>query len=48
VREIIEDMFDGPHATPAEASEGAVYLGIKNLTGTQIDLTEIRYISELD
>jgi len=48
VREIIEDLFDGPHATPAEASEGAVYLGIKNLTGTQIDLTEIRYISELD
>ena len=46
VREIIEDLFDGPHATPAEASEGAVYLGIKNLTGTQIDLTEIRYISE--
>jgi hypothetical protein len=48
VGEIIEDLFDGPHATPAEASEGAVYLGIKNLTGTQIDLTEIRYISELD
>lgn len=40
-------IFDGPHATPKEASEGPVFLGIKNLTNDgRLDLSEIRHVSE--
>lgn len=40
-------IYDGPHATPQEADEGPVFLGIKNVTpqGT-LDLSEIRHVSE--
>ncbi|MGE5609484.1 MAG: restriction endonuclease subunit S [Bacillota bacterium] len=48
VDDFVEDIFDGPHATPPEADDGAVFLGIKNLPGTRIDLTEIRHIGEAD
>ncbi len=48
VRDVIEGLYDGPHATPPKSDEGAVFLGIKNLTGTQIDLSDIRHISEKD
>lgn len=48
IKEIYSALFDGPHATPPEAEKGPVYLGIKNLTGTQLDLGEIRHISEAD
>lgn len=46
--QLVVGVYDGPHATPPEASAGPVFLGIKNLTGTQIDLSEIRHISEDD
>ncbi len=46
--EVVEGVYDGPHATPPEADSGGVFLGIKNLTGTALDLTEIRYIGEAD
>ncbi len=46
--ETVEEVFDGPHATPPDATEGPVFLGIKNLTGSALDLTEIRHISESD
>lgn len=48
VREVVEHIFDGPHATPPEATEGAVFLGIKNLTGSSLDLAEVRFIAEED
>lgn len=48
VESVVEGVFDGPHATPPDATEGPVFLGIRNLTGTQIDLTETRHISEAD
>ena len=48
VGEVIEGLYDGPHATPPDSNDGPVFLGIKNLTGTSIDLTEIRHISESD
>lgn len=48
IREVVEEVFDGPHATPAEATEGPVFLGIKNLTGTALNLSEIRHIQEHD
>jgi len=33
--EVVEEVFDGPHATPPNAEEGpCLSLGSKNLTGT--------------
>lgn len=41
-------LFDGPHATPPEASEGPIFLGIRNLPGSTVDLADVRHISESD
>jgi type I restriction enzyme S subunit len=46
IRDMVEGVYDGPHATPPEADCGPVFLGIKNLTGTALDLSEIRHIAE--
>lgn len=48
VSDVVEGVYDGPHATPPKADQGHVFLGIKNLTGTRVDLGSIRYISEED
>ncbi|MEZ0031266.1 hypothetical protein ABIF68_001636 [Bradyrhizobium japonicum] len=48
IRDVVEGIYDGPHATPPEASAGPVFLGIKNLTGTSLDLSEIRHVDERD
>ncbi len=48
IQDFVENIYDGPHATPPEATEGPVFLGIKNLTGTSIDLTDVRHIGEAD
>ncbi len=48
IGELVEGIYDGPHATPAESAEGPVFLGIKNLTGTGLNLSDIRHISEND
>jgi type I restriction enzyme S subunit len=48
INEAVEEVFDGPHATPPDVAEGPVFLGIKNLTGSALDLTDIRHISESD
>jgi len=48
ISEVVEEVFDGPHATPPDAVEGPVFLGIKNLTGSGLDLTDIRHINESD
>jgi type I restriction enzyme S subunit len=40
-------IYDGPHATPKEAVDGPVFLGIKNITDDGgLDLSEIRHVSE--
>jgi type I restriction enzyme, S subunit len=40
-------IYDGPHATPREADDGPIFLGIKNITDDgRIDLSEIRHVSE--
>ena len=39
-------IYDGPHATPPPAESGPVFLGIRNMTGSRIDLGEVRHISE--
>ena len=48
IGEIVEGIYDGPHATPAEADNGPIFLGIKNLTGRGLDMTDIRHINEGD
>ena len=46
IGKMVEGIYDGPHATPPEADEGPIFLGIKNLTGTGLDLTDVRHIHE--
>ena len=48
VGRIVEGIYDGPHATPPEADAGPVFLGIKNLTGSGLDLDDVRHIAEDD
>ncbi len=48
VSDVVEEVFDGPHATPPDAEAGPVFLGIKNLTGSGLDLSDVRHISESD
>lgn len=46
LKDIVQDFFDGPHATPKESDKGAIFLGIKNITEDgRIDLSDIRYIA---
>jgi type I restriction enzyme, S subunit len=40
-------IYDGPHATPQEAQDGPVFLGIKNINADgRLDFSEIRHVSE--
>jgi type I restriction enzyme S subunit len=48
VGDVVQGIYDGPHATPPESKEGPVFLGIKNLTGTGLDFCEVRHIAESD
>ena len=49
MRDVIDEFYDGPHATPSPSTDGPVYLGIKNLTEDgHLDMTEVRYIAESD
>lgn len=48
ISEVVEGVYDGPHATPPDAESGGIFLGIKNLTGTSLNMSEVRYISEKD
>ncbi len=49
IKEYAVGIYDGPHATPKEASEGPVFLGIKNITDDgRLDFSEIRHVSEED
>lgn len=49
MRDLMVEFHDGPHATPAAASDGPVYLGIKNITDAgALDLGDVRHIAEED
>nr|WP_319539035.1 restriction endonuclease subunit S [uncultured Methanospirillum sp.] len=49
IKDITHGIFDGPHATPPDAIEGPIFLGIKNLTEKgALDFSEIKNISEKD
>lgn len=47
--DVMAEFYDGPHATPPLSDDGAVYLGIKNLTEAgHLDLSQVRHIAEDD
>lgn len=49
IKEYALGIYDGPHATPKEASDGGVFLGIKNITDDgRLDLSEVRHVSDED
>lgn len=49
LKDILENLYDGPHATPKPSNEGPIFLGIKNLTDDgKFDLNEIRHIAKDD
>lgn len=49
IEKVYLGLYDGPHATPKPASDGPVFLGIKNITEDgKLDLTELRHIAEED
>lgn len=48
VKDVVSAVYDGPHATPKKSTTGPIFLGIKNLTGSALSLSEIRHIDESD
>lgn len=44
----IVDIYDGPHATPKKTDAGPIFLGISNLEGGRLDLSEVEHLSETD
>ncbi len=49
ISDVYEGLYDGPHATPPDSENGAIFLGISNITpGGRLDLSDIKHISEHD
>lgn len=49
IADFVDGFYDGPHATPKEAGEGPIFLGIKNVTPEgRLDFSEIRHVSADD
>lgn len=49
ISEVYEGLYDGPHATPPDSEDGAVFLGISNITKNgHIDFSNIKHINEKD
>ena len=49
IGEICAGIYDGPHATPPVSNDGAIFLGISNITPDgHLDLSDPKYISEND
>lgn len=49
ISEVCQGIYDGPHATPSVSEEGAVFLGISNITPDgHLDLSSPKYIGEKD
>lgn len=42
------EIYDGPHATPSKVNAGPIFLGISNLVGGRLNLSETEHISEED
>ena len=48
IRDLVEGVYDGPHATPPDSAAGPIFLGIRNFRPTRLDLTEVKHIAEAD
>lgn len=49
IRYIIQDLYDGPHATPPPAQSGPIFLGIENISEDgRLLLDDVRHIDESD
>ena len=49
MQDVMLEFYDGLHATPKPATDGPVFLGIRNLTPDgHLDLSDIRHIAEED
>ncbi|MBZ0288727.1 MAG: restriction endonuclease subunit S, partial [Anaerolineae bacterium] len=48
IRELCEAIYDGPHATPKKTEDGPIFLGISNLSGGRLDLSNVEHLSEED
>lgn len=49
IKDYILGFYDGPHATPKEAGDGPIFLGIKNVTPDgRLDFSEIRHVSDAE
>ena len=47
IKDFALGIYDGPHATPKESNDGAIFLGIKNVTPEgRLDFSTIRYVSK--
>ncbi len=46
--DICEGIYDGPHATPKKIDHGPIFLGISNLSGGRLDLSDTNHLSEKD
>ena len=47
IKDFALGIYDGPHATPKEATEGHIFLGIKNVTPEgRLDFSQIKYVSD--
>jgi type I restriction enzyme S subunit len=47
-REICDEIYDGPHATPEKIDRGPVFLSISSLVSGRIDLSQSAHLSEQD
>ena len=49
IKDVYEGLYDGPHATPPVCDDGAIFLGISNISENgHLDFSDIKYISEAD
>jgi type I restriction enzyme S subunit len=44
----LAEIYDGPHATPSKTEKGPIFLGISNLNGGRLDLSNTEHLSEDD
>ena len=49
IKDVCEGIYDGPHATPPVSNDGAIFLGISNITQDgHLDISNPKYIGEDD
>jgi len=46
IGDLCDGIYDGPHATPKKTDLGPIFLGISNLSGGRIDLSNAEHLSE--